>query len=169
MSGGVHFHRPEPPAGSHGVPMPRQLPSEIRGFVNRSDELNRLTATLTDSGICVIAGTAGAGKTSLALRWAHQIKDRFPDGQLYVNLRGYDPGEPVSAHEALHRFLTAFGVPAPAVPTDIDAAAAHYRSLLADRRVLVLLDNAATATQVRPDFNDPRAAALRERIGGIGL
>lgn len=169
MSGGVHFHRPEPPAGSHGVPMPRQLPSEIRGFVNRSDELRRLTATLTDSGICVIAGTAGAGKTSLALRWAHQIKDRFPDGQLYVNLRGYDPGEPVSAHEALHRFLTAFGVPAPAVPTDIDAAAAHYRSLLADRRVLVLLDNAATATQVRPDFNDPRAAALRERIGGIGL
>nr|WP_330177650.1 tetratricopeptide repeat protein [Streptomyces sp. NBC_01498] len=100
--------------------------------------------------VCVIAGTAGAGKTSLALRWAHQVRQRFPDGQLYVNLRGYDPGEPVIAQEALHRFLTALGVRAGSVPQSLDAAAALYRSLLADRRMLVVLDNAATVRQVRP-------------------
>ncbi|MGW3426895.1 AAA family ATPase [Streptomyces melanosporofaciens] len=100
--------------------------------------------------VYVIAGTAGAGKTSLALRWAHQVRERFPDGQLFANLRGYDPGEPVAAREALHRLLTSLGVPAGAVPQDLDAAAALYRSLLADRRVLVVLDNAATVGQVRP-------------------
>ncbi|WP_283137075.1 ATP-binding protein [Rhizohabitans arisaemae] len=100
--------------------------------------------------VCVIAGTAGVGKTSLALRWAYQIRDRFPDGQLYVNLRGYDPGEPVTAQEALHRFLVALGVRADSVPPSLDAAAALYRSLLADRRVLVVLDNAVTVGQVRP-------------------
>ncbi|WP_238545367.1 MULTISPECIES: ATP-binding protein [Streptomyces] len=100
--------------------------------------------------ICVIAGTAGAGKTSLALRWAHQVKADFPDGQLYVNLRGYDPGEPVTAQEALHRFLTGLGVEPGAVPTDTEAAAALFRSLSADRRMLIVLDNAATVAQVRP-------------------
>ncbi|MFI0779811.1 ATP-binding protein [Streptomyces sp. NPDC021212] len=97
-----------------------------------------------------MAGTAGAGKTSLALRWAHQVKAHFPDGQLYVNLRGYAPGEPVTGQEALHRFLTGLGVPAHAVPVNTESAAALFRSLLADRRVLIVLDNAATAAQVRP-------------------
>ncbi|MFF6846168.1 AAA family ATPase [Streptomyces antimycoticus] len=127
------------------------------GFVNRTDELGQLNAVLTteDGGplvvsVYVIAGTAGAGKTSLALRWAHQVRERFPDGQLYANLRGYDPGAPVAAREALHRLLTSLGVQPEAVPQDLDAAAALYRSLLADRRVLVVLDNAATVGQVRP-------------------
>lgn len=114
----------------------------MRGFVNRVDELQELNAVLADEdgdplvvSVFVIAGTAGAGKTSLALCWAHQARDHFPDGQLYVNLRGYDPGQPVTAHEALHRFLISLGVHAQSVPQDLDAAAALYRSLLAERRV----------------------------------
>ncbi|WP_241562526.1 ATP-binding protein [Streptomyces hoynatensis] len=100
--------------------------------------------------MCVISGTAGAGKTSLALHWAHQVEANFPGGQLYVNLRGYDPGEPVRAQEALHHFLTALGVPANAVPQDTESAAALFRSLVAGRKMLVVLDNAASAGQVRP-------------------
>ncbi|WP_432011655.1 ATP-binding protein [Streptomyces cucumeris] len=152
----MHFHHTRPPEGPSRV-VPRQLPGDVRGFVNRTEELHRLDAILAgDSGdsvvvaICLIAGTAGAGKTSLALRWAHQVKAAFPDGQLYVNLRGYDPGEPVTAQEALHRFLTGLGVPASAVPTNTESAAALFRSLVADRRVLIVLDNAATVAQVRP-------------------
>jgi tetratricopeptide (TPR) repeat protein len=157
VSGGVHFHgRHDDPGQGTRQPPPRQLPGDLRHFVNRTAELQSLDATLTTGGdpfvppVCVIAGTAGAGKTALALRWAHQVKDRFPDGQLYVNLRGYDPGEPVAAEEVLPRFLTALGVAASAVPTDPDSAAALYRTLLADRRMLVFLDNAATVAQVRP-------------------
>ena len=166
MSGGIHFHGHDHGHGhSHGAPeeggpvnpRPRQLPADVHGFVNRTHELDQLNAVLADEdghpliiSVCVIAGTAGAGKTSLALRWAHQVQDRFPDGQLYVNLRGYDPGEPVTAQEALHRFVPALGADARSVPQDLDAAAALYRSLLADRRVLIVLDNAATVGQVRP-------------------
>ncbi|MCT2591001.1 tetratricopeptide repeat protein [Streptomyces sp. N2-109] len=157
----MHFHEREAASEEGrkgpGGPTPRQLPSDVSGFVNRTEELDRLNAVLVGAdgdplviSVCVIAGTAGVGKTSLALRWAHQVRDRFPDGQLYVNLRGYDPGEPVAARDALHRFLTALGVPAGSVPQDLDAAAAQYRSLLADRRFLVVLDNAATVGQVRP-------------------
>ncbi|MFJ5680550.1 ATP-binding protein [Streptomyces sp. NPDC093097] len=129
----------------------------MHAFVNRTDELGQLNAVLTgrDGGqlvvsVHVVAGTAGAGKTSLVLHWAHQVKDRFPDGQLFVNLRGYDPREPVTAEQALRRFLTALGVPSGDVPQDVDDAAALYRSLLADRRMLIVLDNAATVGQVRP-------------------
>ncbi|MFB7630615.1 tetratricopeptide repeat protein [Streptomyces sp. NPDC056149] len=128
----------------------------MHAFVNRADELGQLNAILTgrDGGrlvvsVHVVAGTAGVGKTSLVLRWAHQVKDRFPDGQLFVNLRGYDPREPVTAEQALRRFLTALGVAVGDVPQDVDDAAALYRSLLADRRMLIVLDNAATVGQVR--------------------
>ena len=123
--------------------------------------------------VYVIAGTAGAGKTSLALRWAHQIRERFPDGQLYANLRGYDPGEPVAAREALHRLLTSLGVPTDAVPQDLDTAAALYRSLLADRRVLVVLDNAATVGQVRPLLPGSAHSLVlvtsRSRLSGLAV
>lgn len=173
VSGGVHFHSADPPSGGHRTPRPSQLPAVTRGFHNRIDELNRLSATLTDSGITVVTGTAGAGKTSLALRWAHQVKDDYPDGQLYVNLRGYDPGEPVQAQEVLHRFLVALGTPVQAIPDDVDAASAHYRSLLADRRVLVLLDNAATVGQIRPLLpGSPDCLAIvtsRDRLSGLAV
>ncbi|WP_073816069.1 ATP-binding protein [Kitasatospora sp. CB01950] len=150
MSGGIHLHGV--PEAGRGAPVPRQLPADVRGFVNRVGELQELDAALAGAGVpvCVIAGTAGAGKTSLALRWAHRVRERFPDGQLYVNLRGYDPGRPVAAREALDRFLVSLGVPAGSVPADEDAAAALYRSLLAGRRMLVVLDNAAGVGQVRP-------------------
>ncbi|MDT0270713.1 tetratricopeptide repeat protein [Streptomyces sp. DSM 44915] len=158
VRGGVHFHAPGPAAaGGDSGPVPRQLPSGIRGFVNRVPELAQLDEILAGDGessfdvpVCLITGTAGGGKTSLALRWAHQVRERFPDGQLHINLRGYDPGEPVTAGEALHRFLSALGVRPEQVPAEPDAAAALYRSLLAGRRMLILLDNAATIAQVRP-------------------
>lgn len=154
IDGGIHFHH----AGPAVPPTPRQLPGGVRGFVDRLSESRRLDAVLfsntaTDPpsvSLAVIAGTAGVGKTTFALHWAHQVKDCFPDGQLYVNLRGYDPGEPVSPQQALGRFLVALGVSPQAIPTDVDAAAALYRSLLAGRRMLIVLDNAATAAQVRP-------------------
>lgn len=178
ISGGVHFHNTR--AAEDARVVPRQLPGDVRGFVNRTEELHRLDAILTggegDSvvvAICVIAGTAGAGKTSLALRWAHQVKADFPDGQLYVNLRGYDPGEPVTGQEALHRFLTGLGVPPGAVPTDTEAAAALFRSLSADRRVLIVLDNAATVAQVRPLLPGHAGCLVivtsRDRLSGLAV
>ena len=101
--------------------------------------------------ISAIGGTAGIGKTTLAVTWAHQVADRFPDGQLYVNLRGFDPaGAPMDPGEAVWGFLDAFGVPTERIPVSLDAKASLYRSLLADRRVLVILDNARDANQVRP-------------------
>ncbi|MER6088571.1 ATP-binding protein [Streptomyces bluensis] len=154
-------------------------------FVNRTDELNQLDEVLRgrDDGrrddshavvlVHVVAGTAGAGKTSLVLHWAHRVKDCFPDGQLFVNLRGYDPGEPVTADQALRRFLRALGVAPADVPQDIDDAAALYRSLLADRRVLILLDNAATVSQVRPLLPGGGTSLVvvtsRNRLAGLAV
>lgn len=153
VHGGVHFHGPERTAG----PVPRQLPADVRGFVNRTDALGQLDQVLAGDileplavAVSVIVGTAGVGKTSLALHWAHRVRERFPDGQLYVNLRGYDPGPPVTATQALDRFLRALDVAPSAIPIEPDDKAALYRSLLADRRMLVVLDNAATVGQVRP-------------------
>ena len=100
--------------------------------------------------ISAIGGTAGVGKTALAVHWAHQVAERFPDGQLYVNLRGYDPDQPMTAAGALARFLRALGMPGEDIPPDEDERAARYRSRLAGRRVLVVLDNAGEVEQVRP-------------------
>ncbi|MEC3982184.1 ATP-binding protein [Amycolatopsis sp. H20-H5] len=153
VHGGVHFHGAEFRPGR----VPHQLPADVRSFVNRAAELARLDQALAGDldepmvvAVTVIAGTAGVGKTSLALHWAHRVGDRFPDGQLYVNLHGHDPGPRASAEQVLDRFLRALGVPAGEMPVDLDDRAAHYRSLLAGRRMLIILDNAATAGQVRP-------------------
>jgi tetratricopeptide (TPR) repeat protein/transcriptional regulator with XRE-family HTH domain len=100
--------------------------------------------------VSAVSGTAGAGKTALAVHWAHRVAGDFPDGQLYVNLRGYDPEQPVPAAEALEGFLGALGLPGQHIPPGEAARAARYRSLLTGRRVLVVLDNAATEEQVRP-------------------
>jgi len=144
-------------AVAHGRPVPAQLPADVAGFVGRGDQLSRLTKLLDDGNrpntvvISAIAGTAGVGKTALAVHWAYQVLDRFPDGQLYVNLRGFDPGGAVATPgEVVRSFLDALSVPAQRVPAGLDAQAALYRSLLVDRRILVLLDNARDAEQVRP-------------------
>jgi DNA-binding SARP family transcriptional activator len=144
------------PAAGDPVLVPRQLPGTVPHFAARGAELAALTRLLDGTGeqpgtvpIAAIGGTAGVGKTALAVRWAHQVADRFPDGQLYVNLRGYDPGTPVAAADALAGFLNALGVAGPDVPAGGEERAARYRSLLAGRRMLVVLDNAREAEQVR--------------------
>ncbi|MDP9795877.1 tetratricopeptide (TPR) repeat protein [Catenuloplanes nepalensis] len=151
VHGGVHFHGPGPVARATA---PRQLPADVRGFVNRHAELDLLDSVIgtepPTTGIYVLAGTAGVGKTSLAIHWAHQVRHQFPDGQLCVNLRGYDPGPPLTPAEVLDRFLRALDVPVSAIPTTLEDRAALFRTLLAERRMLILLDNAATTAQVRP-------------------
>ncbi|MFY1637841.1 ATP-binding protein [Solwaraspora sp. WMMB335] len=148
--------REAPPQPRSGPAAPEQLPPDVAGFTGRSEQLALLDEWLDAADpsaalvISAIAGTAGVGKTALAVRWAHRVRARFPDGQLYVNLRGYDPDEPVEAADALARMLTALGVAAPAIPMDVDERAARYRSELADRRMLILLDNAGGVDQVRP-------------------
>jgi len=156
-------------AGDPGPAVPRQLPATVAHFTGREGELAALTGRLDQAGdqtpgtvvISAIGGMAGVGKTALAVRWAHQVAQRFPDGQLYVNLRGYDPGQPMPAAEALAGFLRVLGVPGQDIPEDEGERAARYRSLLAGRRVLVVLDNAGSVQQVRPLLpGTPACAAL---------
>jgi tetratricopeptide (TPR) repeat protein len=165
---------PERPGGG-----PAQLPRDIVGFAGRRADLARLdavaarvTAESTGTVICGIWGTAGVGKTTLAVHWAHRARAAFPDGQLYVDLRGFDPaGVPTDPAEAVRGFLDALGVPAQRLPATADARAALYRSLLADRRMLILLDNARDADQVRPLLPAaPRSLVLvtsRNRLAGL--
>jgi tetratricopeptide (TPR) repeat protein/transcriptional regulator with XRE-family HTH domain len=134
--------------------VPRQLPAGTPFFTGRADELHQLGKNISETpdlraAIVAIVGTAGVGKTALALHWAHQLADRFADGQLYVDLRGYD-SEPVRPIEALARFLRALGVSSDRIPIGEDEATNLYRSMLAKRRLLVLVDNARSAEQVRP-------------------
>jgi DNA-binding SARP family transcriptional activator len=127
----------------------RQLPAAPPHFVGRARELAALREQA--GGVTTIEGTAGVGKTALALRFAHEVAGRFPDGQLYVNLRGFDPaGVPVDPAEAIRDFLAALGVDPQRIPADLAAQAALYRSMIAGRRLLILLDNARDAGQVRP-------------------
>ncbi|MCM2422182.1 helix-turn-helix transcriptional regulator [Streptomyces sp. RKAG293] len=138
--------------------VPQQLPPGTPGFVGRETELARLDGLLGMGAalaagpvmIATVEGTAGVGKTALALYWAHRVRDRFPDGQLHVNLRGFGAEEPMDPSEALHGFLQSLGVAPAAVPVHRAAASALLRTLLADRRLLLVLDNARSAEQVRP-------------------
>jgi DNA-binding SARP family transcriptional activator/tetratricopeptide (TPR) repeat protein len=140
--------------------VPRQLPFAAVGFTGRRRQLKELDELLgpaepqTDPAgvaLAVITGTAGVGKTTLAVRWAHTVAERFPDGQLYVNLRGFDPsGAVVSPAEAVRGFLDAFDVPRDRIPASVEGQLALYRSTLAGKRVLVLLDNARDASHARP-------------------
>jgi DNA-binding SARP family transcriptional activator/tetratricopeptide (TPR) repeat protein len=158
-------NEPEPP--SEPVPpatplpaaiVPRQLPGVAAHFTGRAAELAMLDQILDQADshqpgtvvITAISGTAGVGKTALAVCWAHRVAGRFPDGQLYMNLRGYDPGQPVSAGDALAGFLRSLGMPAQDIPPEEDERAVRYRSLLAGKRMLIVLDNAGSAEQVRP-------------------
>lgn len=126
--------------------VPRQLPAAVRNFVGRGQELGLLDES---AGVTVVHGVGGIGKTTLALRWAHAVRDEFPDGDLYVNLRGFDPdGQPVAPATAAETVLVGLGVDA--VPAGAEARFALLRTTLADKRVLLVLDNAATSRQVLP-------------------
>jgi DNA-binding SARP family transcriptional activator/Tfp pilus assembly protein PilF len=147
---------PDPVPGPE-LAVPHQLPAAVRHFCGREGELTALTGLLDEAGpaggagAVVIGGTAGVGKTALALHWAHQNAGRFPNGQLYVNLRGFDPsGAPMMPAQVLREFLSALGVQPNQIPVDTGAQAGLYRSMLAGRRMLILLDNARDADQVRP-------------------
>jgi DNA-binding SARP family transcriptional activator/tetratricopeptide (TPR) repeat protein len=150
-------------AGKPGKPpaRPFQLPADASSFTGRTAELAALDALVgkdSDTApdrpptvvVSAIAGAPGVGKTALAVRWAHRVADRFPDGQLYVNLRGHATSPPLRPIDALARFLRALGVAADQTPVEEDEAAALYRSTLAGTRTLVVLDNAVDADQVRP-------------------
>ncbi|MGP4109430.1 AfsR/SARP family transcriptional regulator [Streptomyces sp. 4N509B] len=146
------------PAPAPALTRPAQLPADLAVFTGRRAELAEAHALLPDDTdapatvlITAIGGMAGIGKTALAVHWARQIAHRFPDGQLFVNLRGFDPtGSAVPVEDAVHSFLGALGVSPQEMPATLDAKVALYRSLLADRRVLILLDNARDTEQVRP-------------------
>ncbi|MDR6981281.1 DNA-binding SARP family transcriptional activator [Streptomyces sp. 3330] len=162
------------PENLRSVPVPAQLPPVLPVFVGRQAELARATA-LSASGtviVSAVAGTAGVGKTAFAVHWAHQVAYRFPDGQLYVNLRGFDPvGLPVTPEHALRTLLESLGADIRALPQDLDALAATYRTHIAGRRLLLLLDNARDAAQVRPLLPaTPGTLAIvtsRDRLTGL--
>ena len=152
-------------AESRAAWRPAQLPHDVPVLVGRDEELAaidgaRLGSPLGGTGVFVVSGMPGAGKTALAVRWAHQAAHRFPDGQLYVNLRGHDPFQPpLEPAEGLAQCLRALGVPAAKVPPGLDERIGLYRSLLTGRRVLVVLDDAADADQVRPLLPSDRGCA----------
>jgi len=168
-----------PPQAPASVAPPRQLPAAVRHFTGRARELKVLSELLEQTAqpggtvvISAIGGMAGIGKTALAVYWAQRHADRFPDGQLYVNLRGFDPsGEPMEAATAVRRFLDALALPPGRIPENLDAQFDLYRSVLADKRVLVVLDNARDAEHVRPLL--PGAAGClvlvtsRNQLGGL--
>jgi DNA-binding SARP family transcriptional activator len=137
-----------PPPDRHPVRIPSQVPAPPRTFIGRAPELAELSAP---AAMCVIVGPGGIGKTWIAQRWAYEHRSRYPDGQLYVDLRGFDPaGPPVPASAAVRGFLDALGVAPEAIPADPDAQAALYRRLVADRRMLIVLDNARDSAHVAP-------------------
>src|SRR6266511_3559620 len=163
--------RPDPPRW-------RYLPRDIPDFTGRAADLDRLDALVPDGDgsatavvITTIAGTAGIGKTALAVHWGHRTAGRYPDGQLYVNLRGYDTGRPLRPVEAFAQLLRALGLSGDKIPVAEPEAADLYRSVLADKRVLVLLDNARSVDQVRPLLpSSPGSVAVitsRDRLTGL--
>jgi tetratricopeptide (TPR) repeat protein len=170
IHGGVHIHQ----SRDRILPIPRQLPFDVPDFTGRVEELRRLDAFLTTGKtvmICAILGAPGIGKTAMAVHWAHRESARFPEGQLYVNLRGFDASPPMPAQQALDAFVRALGVAPERIPERLDELAALYRSLLASRRILVVLDNAVDFGQVRPLLpGSPTCAVVvtsRNRLAGL--
>ncbi|HVV14707.1 AfsR/SARP family transcriptional regulator [Amycolatopsis sp.] len=154
-----------------------QLPAEPTGFTGREDALRSLDKLLREAKadglpmVAAVVGMAGVGKTALAVRWAHQVAEEFPDGQLYVSLRGYSRARPLSAREALGQLLRSLGMPGTEIPVDDDEAAAEFRSRVSGRRLLILLDNARSVEQVRPLLaGAPSCCTLvtsREQLNGL--
>ncbi|MEQ4719630.1 tetratricopeptide repeat protein [Nonomuraea sp. B19D2] len=173
ISGGVQIHWQT----SSAPVVPRQLPPATSRFIGRKSELAALDRALDERGpgpgaIYAISGMAGIGKTTLALRWAHGVTDRFPHGHLYVNLRGFDSsGVPVTPGQALKGFIAALGIRPDSIPFELDDQISLYRSLLDGRQVLVILDNALSTDQVRPLLpGSPTCMAIvtsRNKLGAL--
>ncbi|MFJ9758348.1 BTAD domain-containing putative transcriptional regulator [Streptomyces sp. NPDC101149] len=164
--------------GAGSAVLPHQLPAAVIPLIGRVGELAALTAQVesaADTGTVVITsvgGTPGIGKTALAVHWAHQVRDHFPDGQLYVNLRGFDPrAQPVEPADVVRGFLEALGVAPQHIPPSPQAQVCLYRSMLDGKKILVLLDNARDAQQVRPLLPGSVGAVAvvtsRNRLSGL--
>jgi tetratricopeptide (TPR) repeat protein/transcriptional regulator with XRE-family HTH domain len=156
-------------------PRPHELPADVSAFTGRATELAVLDRLLAGPApavvISAVSGTAGVGKTALAVRWAHRARASFPDGQVYVNLRGFSAEQPVAAGDALAGLLRSLGLAGSDIPAEVDERAARYRSLMDGRRILVILDNAATAEQVGPLLpGSPSCAVIvtsRDSLAGL--
>jgi tetratricopeptide (TPR) repeat protein len=163
-----------PPHGSRPLPI-SQLPAGPLHFSGRTAEFGELQASaeeVASTRTVVVSSIGGAGKTALVVQWAHQAVDRFPDGQLYVNLQGFTPGQaPVDPMDGLARFLRALGTPTDRLPGTLDERSALFRSTLAGQRMLVVLDNAATVEQVRPllpgSTSCMTVVTSRDRLAGL--
>jgi tetratricopeptide (TPR) repeat protein len=158
--------------------VPRELPADVPAFTGRAAELATLDRLLADAGgttkavvLSAVAGMAGVGKTALAIHWGRAVTDAFPDGSLYIDLRGYDPDEPVRPGDALARFLRTLGLNGVDIPYDPAERAARYRTLLDGRRMLIILDNARNTEQVRPLLPGTASCFVivtsRDRLSGL--
>lgn len=176
LRGDPHLDRTGP-AGSTGGPAPArpaQLPPATGHFTGRSRELAALDRLLgKPARIGVVSGPAGMGKTALAVQWAHRVADRFGDGQLFLDLRGHDPATALPVTEALTQLLAGLGVPPGQIPADLTGQVACYRSAVHQRRLLILLDNAASSEQIRPLVPPSAASRLvvtsRHRLAGLAV
>ncbi|WP_194893720.1 ATP-binding protein [Catenulispora pinisilvae] len=160
---------------THAMPRrPLAIPADLGDFQNRKSDLAKLNGFLeSDKLVCLIAGTAGVGKTALAIKWAHRVKSHFPDGHLYANLGGFTTQPPGDPYAILGEFLPAVGIPAGELPDSLDARSALFRSVLAERRILIVLDNAVAAEQVRPLLPGAGTSRVvvtsRSLMDGLGL
>ena len=156
VTGGVHVSMARRLPG-----IPAQLPMPPKRFVGRDEDFRKLDQGGTNGHAVLVCGMSGIGKTSLVLHWAHLRKEQFPDGQLYVDLRGADPKEQRPAiATVLRRFLEALGEPDELIPTDVDDLTARYCTLLTGRRVLIVADNAIDPEQLRPLLPGSSSATL---------
>lgn len=163
---------PAPPTASAAAPM--QLPHNVSRFVGRDAELDRLDGLLIDgeaTRMCVVVGRGGVGKTALVIRWAHRVIGSFPDGQLFIDLHGYSPDRPVAAGDALATMLRALGVDGSVIPIALPERAALFRTLVARKRMLIVLDNAHSADQVRPLLSGTQSCVVaitsRDTLAGL--